>query len=426
MKFIFADALDQIDPKFDFLADRSAAARKPYWDDEYPHEVFARPPYDGVLVSRGIVGDGRRKGKYSDAQSLRFRREGARNFLRLSRGTLRNMPIFGDCGAFTYKDDPAPPYRSDDTVEFYLDGQFTHGCSVDHIIFTFAEKAKALQGAQGDDRVRFDITQENARTFFKLARKMPNFTPLGVIQGWSANSMALAARNLEKMGYRYLAVGGMVPLDAPQIHSALAAIRACLKPTTGLHLLGFAKAEQIHEFTRYGVESFDSTSPLIRAFKDATANYYAPSAQVGLEYFTAIRVPQALENPRLVRAAKEGRFRQDDLLRAEKESLHALRRFDNGLISAAKAAAAVLAYKRCFLAVETSSPSRLAAQLAKAQQQLMRTLEAAPWRQCGCPICKAARIEVMIFRASNRNKRRGFHNLRIYHHYVKGVLRAAA
>ena len=124
MKFIFADALDQIDPKFDFLADRSATARKPYWDDEYPHEVFARPPYDGVLISRGIVGDGRRKGKYSDAQSLRFRREGARRFLRLDRGRLRDMAIFGDCGAFTYKDEEKPPYRPEDMVEFYLDGQF--------------------------------------------------------------------------------------------------------------------------------------------------------------------------------------------------------------------------------------------------------------------------------------------------------------
>ena len=67
----------------------------------------------------------------------------------------------------------------------------------------------------------------------------------------------------------------------------------------------------------------------------------------------------------------------------------------------------------------------LGKRMLEAQQQLMRTLEAAPWRQCGCAICKAARIEVMIFRASNRNKRRGFHNLRVYHQYVKGVLRAA-
>ena len=30
-------------------------------------------------------------------------------------------------------------YSVDDIVEFYADGQFTHGCSVDHIIFQFQD-----------------------------------------------------------------------------------------------------------------------------------------------------------------------------------------------------------------------------------------------------------------------------------------------
>ena len=68
MKFIFADSLDYVDPAFDFIADRSSAERQPYWDDAYPHEILGYAPYDGVLVSKGIVGDHRVKGKYTTGQ----------------------------------------------------------------------------------------------------------------------------------------------------------------------------------------------------------------------------------------------------------------------------------------------------------------------------------------------------------------------
>src|SRR3546814_1866056 len=43
-----------------------------------------------------------------------------------------------------------------------------------------------------------------------------------------------------------------------------------------------------------------------------------------------------------------------------------------------------------------------------------RTLDYRPWKQCPCPICQSLSIEVVIFRASKRNKRRGIHNLGIY------------
>jgi hypothetical protein len=39
------------------------------------------------------------------------------------------------------------------------------------------------------------------------------------------------------------------------------------------------------------------------------------------------------------------------------------------------------------------------------------TLQDAPWKKCGCRICREAGINVVIFRGSERNKRRGFHNI---------------
>ena len=40
---------------------------------------------------------------------------------------------------------------------------------------------------------------------------------------------------------------------------------------------------------------------------------------------------------------------------------------------------------------------------------------------CSCAICSAIRIEVIIFRASKRNKRRGMHNLSVYEALVKSL-----
>ena len=75
MKFIFADSIDVVDPGYDMINDRNSPGRRPYWDDVYPHEILGHAPYDGILVSKGIVGDHRITGKYSQAQAQRFRRE---------------------------------------------------------------------------------------------------------------------------------------------------------------------------------------------------------------------------------------------------------------------------------------------------------------------------------------------------------------
>ena len=171
MKYIYADSMDHVDPGYDFLEDRYAPARNPYWDDAFPHEIMGYAPYDGVLVSRGIVGDHRVSGKYSEAQAMRFRRVGAREFLRLNKPEFADLSIFGDCGAFTYNKEDVPPYTPEDMAEFYNEGGFTHGCSVDHIIFDYDETLRGMEGGTGEARRRYDITLENAAAFLRVVRK---------------------------------------------------------------------------------------------------------------------------------------------------------------------------------------------------------------------------------------------------------------
>lgn len=422
MKFIFADSLDMVDPHYDMLADRHAPTRKPYWDDLYPHEILGYAPYDGILVSRGIVGDHRVAGKYSASQAMRFQIEGARKFLRLDSERYRHLAIYGDCGAFTYANEEVPPYSPEEMIDFYDHGGFTHGCSVDHIIFDYEDGLQGLDGKTPERQRRFDITLDNASKFFALAHRISNrFTPLGVVQGWSPGSMAVAAERLVRMGYTYLAIGGMVPLKSNQIQNCLRAIRAAIPSDTRIHVLGFAKADDIESFLEFNITSFDTTSPLIRAFKDDRQNYYLPADKGRLKYYTAIRVPQSIENTRLQRLVKRGAFRAEDLTQLEKTALSTLRAFDRHESDVGETTQAVMAYNAILL---TERPYADVADLPKVKALADRyrtTLSDRAWRQCSCAICQSASIEVMLFRASNRNKRRGMHNLSVYKHLIDNL-----
>jgi hypothetical protein len=48
-------------------------------------------------------------------------------------------------------------------------------------------------------------------------------------------------------------------------------------------------------------------------------------------------------------------------------------------------------------------------------------LESAPWRDCDCGICEKVGIQVAIFRGTERNKRRGFHNLHVFSERLSAV-----
>ena len=72
----------------------------------------------------------------------------------------------------------------------------------------------------------------------------------------------------------------MVPLKTPEIEACLQAIEDVRHPETRFHLLGITRTELVKHYERYGVTSFDSTSPFRQAFKDDRDNYYSARAQV--------------------------------------------------------------------------------------------------------------------------------------------------
>lgn len=425
MKFLYSDTQDFVDPKYDFLNDRNAPTRQRYWDDAYAHQIMTPTPYDGLLIAMSAVkqapGVASSKVRYSIAEGRRLSRDGVRKFLRFDGPEYKDAMVMGDCGSFAYVEQEKPAYSPQEVFEFYSEAKFTHGVSPDHIIFACDTDNPALEAMGEDVRFRYQLTLDNARQFLGICQSegMP-FEPMGAVQGWSPRSIAQAGKTLEDMGYRYLAIGGLVPLKADVIHQVLRALRETIRPDTKIHLLGFAKADSIQHFTDYGITSFDSTSPLIRAFMDEKANYYMPNAQGGLDYYAAVRIPQAIENNRLMQGIKQGIFNAEDLQKREIKALAALRQFDKKQETLEAAVEAVLDYQQ-FLTLGGDS-AKHEKTIQKTRVQVERTLAAAPWKHCRCDICAEIGVEVIIFRSANRNRRRGFHNLGVYHQHVQRIL----
>ena len=430
MKFLYADTQDYVDPTYDFINDRHTSGREPYWGDQYAHEMMAPTPYDGLLISmsgvRQAVGVAASKVHYSDGEQQRMLRSGIRKFLRLNGPRFKNHMLMGDCGAFAYVEHETPAFTPDEVVDFYSDAGFTHGVSPDHIIFDCLVENPGRRDIDKAVLARYDVTLENAEAFLQLARQegLP-FEPMGAVQGWSPKSMAQAAKSLEDMGYKYLAIGGLVPLKVDVIHTVLAQLRKAIRPETNIHLLGFAKADHIQDFTGYGITSFDSTSPLIKAFKDEKNNYFLPNGSGGLDYYTAIRIPQAMQNTRLMHGIKRGIFSTDDIQQKEQKALDALRAYDKGKCTSKATLDAVMNYHRFLVLGDDKTSHNHEKVLEQTRSRVSRTIEEVPWKRCVCDICNDVGVEVIIFRSSNRNRRRGFHNLGVYHQHLQDTLERA-
>jgi hypothetical protein len=391
MKFFFPDSQDQVSPTYDFIHDEHSPLRVRQRDDKYAHEVLTVPAYHGVLVSKAIV-DGSIKGvgKYSMPQRQRLYRLGVRGFLRLPEG----VEALGDCGAFTYVNEPEPPYSVNEVLDFYELCGFDAGVSVDHIILGFR---RDLSDAPDEWKERRRISLALAEKFKAAAdERGTSLTLLGAAQGWDPASYADSVRQLQDMGYDRIALGGMVPLKTTDILACLLTIDRIREPSTQLHLLGITRLEAMAEFESLGVTSFDSTSSFRQSFMDEKDNYHTLDRT-----YVALKIPQVDGNISLKRAILSGRVSQREAIVAERDSLQALRAMDSGECSIEVALDAVTAYDDV-IGVKKSY-----------RAQYSETLRDAPWRSCLCGLCEKYGVEMAIFRASERNKRRGFHNLSV-------------
>ena len=378
---------DRVDPKFNFDTDEHAENRSVMEDDRYAHDFFDTPQYDGILISKVNI-DG--------ATALKrelIQKHGIRKFLHLT----KNTKIMGDCGAFSYSTLQFPPYSTAEVLDYYQTMGYDYGVSVDHLIAGMIEKDVA------ERERRYEITKSNAREFIHEHQKGGfSFTPVGVAQGWDPTSFREAVIDLIKMGYEYIALGGLAKEKSVKILEILREIAPHIPNRNfRMHLFGVAREMEVMRcFHKLGVTSFDSASPLRRAWLDSRHNYYSNSGQT----YTAIRIPEANQG--------KGRFKQVEntaefemMKTLELKALELVRSYGKNVHDDLEPTLeAILAYDQHIGGNRNHH--------AEAYRHL---LVDKPWTTCDCPICKQVGIDVVIFRGNNRNRRRGFHNTYVYY-----------
>ncbi|VTS08006.1 tRNA-guanine transglycosylase DpdA [Tuwongella immobilis] len=396
MKFFFPDAQDLVDPSFGFVTEKRSESRLRHRDDQYAHEVFSSPPYDGMLISKAIVdGHSGGGGRYTLAQRQRLLRCGAREFLRLP----DNLKSMGDCGAFSYVQEKTPPVTVDEVIDFYEACGVDYGVSVDHIILAFQADidgvSKGKESVPKEWLERQTITLELAEKFLKRHNaRHCRFIPVGVAQGWSPKSYADSVSELQNMGYTKIGMGGMVPLKSHEIVSVLESVSEVRAKQTELHLFGVTRLDYLGDFAVNGVMSFDSTSPLRQAFKDDRDNYYTTTRT-----YTAVKVPQVQGNAKLQTRIVSGEVKQPEARRLERACFDGLLQYDR----TGKGLESVLRHLREYELIHDAKRDHT--------DVYRETLSDRPWEKCPCEVCRALGIHVVIFRGAERNRRRGFHNL---------------
>ena len=67
------------------------------------------------------------------------------------------FPVFGDCGAFDYITKDAPPFTTDEMLNYYSRLDFDYGVSLDHLILDSHDKPTR--------DFRYKLTIDNAKDF---------------------------------------------------------------------------------------------------------------------------------------------------------------------------------------------------------------------------------------------------------------------
>jgi hypothetical protein len=330
----------------------------------------------------------------------------------------------GDCGAFTYVNEKYPQIDIKKASDHYNSLEFDYGISVDHICsdvviveegkerdfdFIHAEEIKKkdkvyfkLVLSNKEKEFRRQLSLENAKKFLEISYKK-NYTPIGAVQGYSIESYMDSAIKLIDMGYKYIAFGGLVPKKTEFISNLLDEINKKINTKEiKVHLLGVLREELFEKMINYNIASFDSASYYRKSWLRATHNYLG----VDNNWYPSIRIPQS-ENPRMKNKILT-KFSFKKVQEMEEKILKNIRKYDQGLISDIDSLLEdIINYDKIFFRESFNEDKFF---------DLYKTLlHSKNWKECACEICKTLGVDVVIFRGSDRNKRRGFHNTFVFY-----------
>lgn len=413
MLYFLPDWDDMLDEHYDFEADCFSAPKANRSEVHSTRLMGADRMCDGVLVSLAQHVGASSKGvlkKFADAHEGNLRPEPMREKF----GLHEDQWVFGDCGAFSYVREDEPAMSPERALAMYQLYGFDLGASVDHIPVPAINTPNGKRVfTEREQQGRMEITREYADRFITLHKKRKcSFIPVGIIQGTSPESYAEQLGEYTKMGYDHIAIGGLVFRSDKEIVAIMRELdrerKTLNREDLWIHLFGIYRPKIHQQLRELGARSFDSATYFRKAWLRSGQNYLNADGS----WHAAIRIPMT-SDPRTRKRLEASSLPLDELERLERQALTALREYGNDQLSLEPTLEAVEAYGFLLARGEDHGTNLMPA--------YRRTLEERPWERCGCPVCEHLGVNVVIFRGSNRNKRRGAHNTAMLYRRVSGL-----
>lgn len=410
-RYFLPDWDDLLDPEFDFDADSFSGPSRSQRQDRHCC-VLMRPSRmsDGMLIS--LAQQGLQKGPLRQLEGTESTALSPPR-LRQHFGLSSDQFLFGDCGAFSYLNEPTPTISVDQAIALYESYGFDFGASVDHIpVSVVTTNGDRVELSAKERHERVAITRTNAQSFVESSvKRKVAFTPVGTIQALSPDEYARSVRDYFDFGYRHLAIGGLVPRSDREIEEITkSVIHAAnhLPKRPWIHLFGIYRPKLQALFRELKVDSFDSATYFRKAWLRSDQNYLAHNGR----WYAAIRVPMTRDGRTKRRLLSIGSD-IEHLETQERRVLRLLAQYDRDQVNISEVLEAVLTY---------DSHLNRSSETSSMRDKYKRTLEDRPWKHCLCSFCKELGIHMLIFRGANRNKRRGAHNTLMLYRRLTGGL----
>jgi len=321
--------------------------------------------------------------------------------LRNQFGLELNQSLFGDCGAFSYVNEIEPTISVEQAVALYDLHGFDFGASVDHIpVAHVMRNGLSFDLTRGERLARVRRTKKNAELFFSAAKKRKvSFRPVGTVQALDPTGYARTVKFYHELGYRHIAIGGLVPQTDAAIQKIVLAVMktvADLSPRPWIHLFGVFRPNLQELFKRLKVDSFDSATYFRKAWLRSDQNYLATNGK----WYAAIRVPMT-KDPRTRKRLESSKIDLRRLEIQEAAVMKLLIQYDQNEVSIIEVLDAVIGY---------DEQLTRSSEVTSLRDKYRKTLVDRPWESCRCTFCSEIGIHMLIFRGANRNKRRGTHN----------------
>lgn len=424
-------------PHYNF--DEGFPIRRVWKDVQYGYEICKEHLCSGLLISKTML-DMRIKLKINKSQfricvpRTKYYYENIRDYL-----SLNNFPsyiTFADPGTWSYVHKLKLPeflFDQDLLFNYYNSLHFDLCGSVDWPVINKIRVKDEKTGkvtfrdlTDKEKRYRCKLTVDLAKSFLKKCRGKSkdqiNFIPFGTVQGYSVRSYISSLKAVLKLGYKYVAIGGLPSYSEAKVIELLPLIHKCIKKygvseNIGLHLYGrFPSPKVVPVFLKYGVTTFDNNYSYITATKTKCTvwdpdfinnelldsplqspcyNIKIPSARgKSILLFRKKTDEETFKNVRNITDCCYVSFVRFN----ERQSVRNLKRF-------------LKIYKKmydCFKSFGVIKVSQN--QIDKMVEVAEDSLKDKVWERCGCTACRRAGSHIVLTRDQTRISFAFFHN----------------